>query len=127
LPSDEERPGQPSVYGCPECGGVLWELHDGEMMRFRCRVGHSYTAEGLLAVQSDVLDTALWSAYRALEENASLARRLAKRAKENQGSQILIKRFEQRAEDAQEQAELIKKLLQSGELAEPVEKADVTE
>ena len=25
-----ERPGTPSVFSCPECGGVLWEVADGE-------------------------------------------------------------------------------------------------
>lgn len=118
----DDKPGEPSVYGCPECGGVLWELHDGEMLRFRCRVGHSYGAEGLLSEQSEQLDVALWSAYRALAENASLAQRLIERAK-NSGNKMLAERFERRASDAQEQAETIKKLLQSGKLSEPVDEA----
>ena len=33
----DERPGQPSGFSCPDCGGVLWELVDGERMRYRCR------------------------------------------------------------------------------------------
>jgi two-component system chemotaxis response regulator CheB len=78
---DENRPGTPSVFGCPECNGVLWELRDGELLRFRCRVGHAYSAESLLAEQSDGLETALWTALRALEEKAALARRLAEQAR----------------------------------------------
>src|SRR5215471_5432381 len=39
----EESNGAPSVFACPECSGVLWELKDGELTRFRCRVGHAYT------------------------------------------------------------------------------------
>jgi two-component system chemotaxis response regulator CheB len=50
---DEERPGTPSMFGCPDCGGVLWELRDGELLRFRCRVGHAYGAERLLAAQTE--------------------------------------------------------------------------
>src|SRR5438067_1207378 len=39
MHSDErQHPGEPSPYSCPECGGVLWELKDGELLRFRCRV-----------------------------------------------------------------------------------------
>ena len=121
ITSDDEKPGEPSVYGCPECGGVLWELNDGEMLRFRCRVGHGYTAEGLVSEQSEQLDLALWSAYRTLQENASLARRLMERAKKNATNQMVIKRFEQRERDATEQAEIIKKLLQSGKMTEPVD------
>jgi two-component system chemotaxis response regulator CheB len=127
MQSEEEKPGKPSVYGCPECGGVLWELHDGEMLRFRCRVGHGYTSEGLLSEQSESLDETLWSAYRALQENASLARRLAERAKSNRGSKELIRRFEKRASDAAEQARAIRKLLQSGTMSEPVDQTKITE
>ncbi len=32
---------------CPECGGPLWELHDKSF--HRCRLGHAFTAESLLA------------------------------------------------------------------------------
>jgi len=31
-----ERAGKPLPFSCPECGGVLWELQDGELQRFRC-------------------------------------------------------------------------------------------
>ena len=35
-----EMPGPPSAFTCPECGGALWELRDGKLLRFRCHVGH---------------------------------------------------------------------------------------
>jgi two-component system chemotaxis response regulator CheB len=124
---DDNRPGESSIYGCPECGGVLWELHDGEMLRFRCRVGHGYTSEGLLSEQAEQLDVALWSAYRTLQENASLAKRLSERAKKNASSKHLIERFEQRERDAMDRADTIKKLLQSGKMTEPVDTAKVPE
>jgi two-component system chemotaxis response regulator CheB len=62
-----ERPGTPSTFACPECGGTLWELQEGELTRFRCRVGHAFSPDSLLAEQSEALETALWSAFRALE------------------------------------------------------------
>jgi two-component system chemotaxis response regulator CheB len=37
--ADDEKPGTPSVYGCPDCGGTLWELQDDQWLRFRCRGG----------------------------------------------------------------------------------------
>jgi two-component system chemotaxis response regulator CheB len=119
---DEEKPGNPSVFGCPECGGVLWELQDGELLRFRCRVGHAYGAEGLLSAQSESLDTALWSAFRALEENAALARRLAKQARQNQRTNS-AKMFEERAKTVEEQAEVIRQLLLTEKNDNPVDKA----
>jgi two-component system chemotaxis response regulator CheB len=41
--------GAPSIYSCPECGGTLWELQEGNGFRFRCHTGHGFTPEILLA------------------------------------------------------------------------------
>lgn len=77
---DADRPGRPSPFACPDCGGVLWELDENGFLRFRCRVGHAFTARYLDAEQRQAIETALWSALRALEESASLYHRLADRA-----------------------------------------------
>lgn len=111
---DEERPGTPSAFACPECGGTLWELQDGELLRFRCRVGHAFSADSLLAAQSDALEEALWSALRALEENASLARRMAARMRER-NFDLSAANFEERAREAEQRAELIRRILANGE------------
>jgi len=73
----EEGEGAPSVFACPECHGVLWELKDDKMVRFRCRVGHSYGTESLTKEISMASESALWAAVRALEEKAALGRRVA--------------------------------------------------
>ncbi len=106
----DHRPGTPSVFGCPECGGVLWELHDGELLRFRCRVGHAWSADTLLAEQSEGLDAALWSALRALEEQAALARRMAERAVKR-GHDRSAESFRVQVADAEQHAELIRRVL----------------
>lgn len=108
-----DRPGSPSGYSCPECHGVLWELQDGEMVRYRCRVGHAYSPDSLLADQSESLESALWAALRALEEQGSLARRLTARARE-QGHRLSADRFSQQAEDAEARAEVIRGVLVNG-------------
>jgi two-component system chemotaxis response regulator CheB len=81
---DEHRPGTPSQFACPECGGVLWEIHETDMLRFRCRVGHAYTAKNLDVEQTQAVENAPWVALRALEEGASLAKRMAKSAGDRQ-------------------------------------------
>ncbi len=103
-------PGEPSVFGCPECGGVLWEVEDGEALRFRCRVGHAYSAEGVLEAEGTALEQALWSALRALHERSQLAARLAERTR-GRGATRSAERFEDLAREAREQAELIRRVL----------------
>src|SRR5207248_1873454 len=58
--------GEPSEFTCPECGGTLWEQPEGNLLRFRCRVGHAYSTESLLADQRHALEGALWGAVVAL-------------------------------------------------------------
>jgi hypothetical protein len=31
------RPGKLSTFTCPECHGPLWELDEGDLIRYRCR------------------------------------------------------------------------------------------
>jgi two-component system, chemotaxis family, protein-glutamate methylesterase/glutaminase len=110
LEDEEDRPGIPSAFGCPDCGGVLWEQPDGELDRFRCRVGHAWSALSLLAKQSHALEEALWVALRALEEKASLANRLAARM-EKRGNDRSATAFRTRAEAAHNQAAVLRRLL----------------
>lgn len=73
----DEGGGTPSVFACPECHGVLWELKNGSLVQFRCRVGHTYGMDSLAKEMSDGTEAALWAAMRALEEKAAMQRRLA--------------------------------------------------
>ena len=106
----DEKPGVPSVYACPDCHGTLWEIDEGNMRRYRCRVGHAYTEESLLAAHSESLERALWAALRALEENASLSRRTAERARST-GMGMTASRFDERAHEMQQHAESIRRVL----------------
>jgi two-component system, chemotaxis family, protein-glutamate methylesterase/glutaminase len=113
IEQPERHPGHVSAFSCPDCGGVLWELHDGEFVRYRCRVGHAWTGDGLVAKQSDVLDEALWTALRSLEESVSLSRQLTKRHHER-GNTRLAERFERQTDSMQERAEVIRAALMKG-------------
>jgi two-component system chemotaxis response regulator CheB len=102
--------GQP--YSCPECGGVLEEVQTGTMVRFRCRVGHLYSPESLLADQTDSVERALWAAIRSMEEQAEFAERLAANSREKKHSR-LARRFAEKAETSRENAKVLRDLLQS--------------
>lgn len=103
-------PGTPSGFGCPDCGGALWELNQEGLIRFRCRTGHAFSANTLLAQQSEALEEALWSAFRALEEKAALAQRIASQAR-NRNRIISAERFEEQEQDARQRAALVRQLL----------------
>jgi len=82
--ANKDKNGKPSAFACPECHGVMWEMEEGKLLRFRCRVGHAYTAEALRTALSDSVEEALWAAMRTLEEKAALLRRIGARAGERQ-------------------------------------------
>ncbi len=105
-----DRPGHPSVFSCPECGGVLWETEDGKLVRYRCRVGHAFSPESLLDAQSAAMEDAIWAALRALEEKVDLSNRLAERSR-RQGQEYSAARFQEQADEGHKRAELLRKML----------------
>jgi two-component system chemotaxis response regulator CheB len=105
-----ERTGLASAFTCPDCGGVLWELHDHSLMRYRCHVGHAYSIDSLLSEKDNSLERALWTANRALEEKAALARRMATQAKRSHYS-ISEAQFLERAAEAESHAAVLKQVL----------------
>jgi two-component system chemotaxis response regulator CheB len=123
---ERQHPGEPSPYSCPECGGVLWELQDGELMRFRCRVGHAYTSDTLTTDQALAVEHALWSALRALEEQAAVRRRMAERAR-RQGSESTAARYHDRAQQLDGQAQQIRNLVLAGVGAQEAEEEPAPE
>jgi two-component system, chemotaxis family, protein-glutamate methylesterase/glutaminase len=118
--SDRPQPGSPSGFVCPDCGGALWESEDDKgLLRFRCRTGHGYSIETLAAEQTETVEYALWSALRALEERAAMARRMAARLR-GRGSKTSAARFERQADAAVQQAVVIREgLLHITPLTEP--------
>jgi len=72
-----------SGFACPDCHGAMWEIKEGELVRFRCHVGHTYESDRMSIALDKNLRRALGSALRALEERRSLARRLEKQSRED--------------------------------------------
>jgi len=93
--------GKVSKLTCPDCHGALWEIDDQELLRYRCHVGHAFSAEALNNGQSQMLEEALWSAVRALEERMILARRIVERAR-RANQMRAVQTFERRVREAEE-------------------------
>lgn len=116
-PAEEDHPGRVSGFTCPECHGALWEIDEEGLVRFRCRVGHGYTMDAMLAEQGRDVEAALWTAFRALRERAALCRRMAERMK-GRGQHAIAARQHEEAAEAERRAALLRQVLLRGPVDE---------
>jgi two-component system chemotaxis response regulator CheB len=107
---NDDRPGQPSPFSCPDCGGVLWEIEESDLVRYRCRVGHAFSPESMAGALDESLEEALWTALKTLEESARLSKRLADNEAAH-GQAWLVQRFRDRELEARNRAEVIRRFL----------------
>lgn len=108
--TDVNQSGTPSVFACPECNGVLWQIDDGQAVRYECRIGHSYSPQTLLSEHDESVEKAMEAALRALDENANLNRRIARHMRETHRN-ISADRAERRAAESASHADLIRSVL----------------
>jgi two-component system chemotaxis response regulator CheB len=99
---DERETGKPSMFACPECGGVLWEASENDIWRFRCHTGHAYNVNSILSKQKDNLENSLWAALRIMQERVNLLERLAQRA-HDRGDMRSSERFARQVQDLRNQ------------------------
>lgn len=106
------RPGRPAAITCPDCNGAMFQIEEGSVVRFRCRVGHAWSPESLLVQQVESAESALWAAIRALEEKGALHRRLASDAADqhrNVGGAYHL----ERAGECEQAAAVLREMLRS--------------
>lgn len=113
---NEDRLGELSGFTCPECHGPLWEIEDGDMLRYRCHTGHAFTADAILEAQSAEADAILWSLLRSHQQRAEFARRMAEREAMKDRSQLAAQ-MRERAKEYDADAKLIERILESKLLA----------
>ena len=83
-----DRIGRRSVLTCPDCDGVMWEIDEGKLMRFRCHQGHAYTAEVMGIAVEESVRRALGSGLRALEERIALMNKMRAQAEERDSRHV---------------------------------------
>ncbi|HET6909568.1 MAG TPA: chemotaxis protein CheB [Mycobacteriales bacterium] len=106
-----DRPGVPAAMTCPDCNGAMFRIEEGNLVRFRCRVGHAWSPETLLAEQFELAETALWAAIRTMEEKRALHRDLAQRAGATGHSERSRNYHLERAAEAEATAAVLRDLL----------------
>jgi two-component system, chemotaxis family, protein-glutamate methylesterase/glutaminase len=112
-----DDPAAPTALTCPECGGSLSLIDEYGTERFRCRVGHAFSADGLLVGKQHALESALWAAIVALDERADVYRRIIGRL-EPTGRESQVARHRRNMLTAERHASylrtVIRDLLQEG-------------
>lgn len=106
--------GKPSVYSCPDCHGVLWEIQDGKLLRYRCQTGHAYSARTLLVSQVEDKEDELWMVLRSLEEIEHLSNQLAA-LNDGKDPVIDVNDFKQIAQQTKEHLAHIRRVLMKKE------------
>jgi len=107
--SDMNGLGKLSMFTCPACHGALWELQEGDHLRYRCHTGHAFSKESLLEEQTVAIEDALYQALRAVEEKAASLRRLSERHAGR--SESLTTEYQGRAATLEHTAEVLRNLL----------------
>lgn len=90
--------GENTIFGCPDCGGGLWEMKSDELHRYRCHIGHMYSEADLIIKQSEKVQSTLWVALRMMEERRMLMIKLADNGKKKGFSRVAEGYFEKSVE-----------------------------
>ena len=110
------EPALPAPLACPACGGGLMPTSGADhsrVARYRCHVGHTYSARSLLAALGDDVERALWVALRSLEERVALLEVLA-REQDQRDRRLSGRQYRSRADELRSSVKHIRQLLMSG-------------
>ena len=98
--------GELTPFTCPECHGVLVQLMDSKIVRFRCHTGHAFTASALLSELTTSVEEKMWQAMRGLEETTMLLKKIGKHFKK-QGHAGLARIFVTKSKMTADKAQII--------------------
>jgi len=98
--------GELTAFTCPDCHGALTKLIEGNLIRFRCHTGHSYTISALLSEVTESVESIMTQAMRGLEETNMLLNQLGNYFDESKKKEV-AELFYQKADDANKQAKLM--------------------
>ena len=107
--------GRVSQYTCPDCHGVLVQIEEGSILRFRCHTGHAFSIESLLVEVGDAIDNGLWDTIRALEERILLLRQMSALAREND-SPLVAERSAHQADHIARHIKMLRELVLDSKL-----------
>jgi two-component system chemotaxis response regulator CheB len=98
----------PVALSCPACGGVMSQIKRGPPLRFRCQVGHAYTAEALAVEKESSVDEAIRVSLRIMEERAVLTEKMADEARRT-GRIAAAESYQQRVSESRAYADTLRR------------------
>jgi two-component system chemotaxis response regulator CheB len=101
--------GELSPYTCPECQGVLTQIVEGKLSRFRCHTGHGYTEDALLEAIMQTAGEKIWQATRALQETILLLEHMGQHIRER-GDPERAEKFFEKARELEKRANRFHKI-----------------
>src|SRR5262249_37169224 len=102
--------GKPSRFSCPDCGGELWEIVGGPLLRSRSHGGAACVAGAMHAAQTEQVERKLGELLRMHQDRSGFAYRPAEKERGlKKGG--LSRQYEARARRYEQDAELIRELL----------------
>jgi two-component system chemotaxis response regulator CheB len=101
---------RPFALTCPDCGGALRRTGNGPGAQYRCHIGHVFGGRELLPAQVEIIEKALDTAERVLNERIELSRQLAESSRA--AGRTHGERYWQRVQtEAEQQVDAIRQVL----------------
>lgn len=97
-------------FTCPECHGVLVQIKEGKIIRYRCHTGHGYSRSALLAAIAEKVDESYWGAMKSLEEASMLLNHMGRELRD-QGEHQAAALFFREEKSANEQSHQLRHVL----------------
>ena len=113
---DMDAVGSHAGFSCPECHGPIWRIKDGSLQRYRCHVGHAYTAQSMVAGQIEAQETHLWQALRLMKERVSLILEIRDHTRKA-GAQPQAEPYDEEVKRLQKNIALLQEMIAQGDPA----------
>lgn len=102
--------GEQTPYSCPDCGGATWSITEGNIRRYRCHIGHSYSENDFIIKQGKNLEATLWVALRMMEDRKNLLNKLGSDLRKR-GAVTIASGHEEKGTELQHHIDKLKDIL----------------
>ncbi|UQN10757.1 chemotaxis protein CheB [Deinococcus sp. QL22] len=99
-----------SPFTCPDCHGVMVQIKEGQLTRFRCHTGHAFTSGSLISGVRQMVEDSLWSAVRAMDEQVMLLEHLGKQLGET-GQEEAAQRVQAERQQALQHRQVVRRVI----------------